>query len=167
MRPRIDPWVGKTPWRRKWQPAAVLLLGKSHGWRSLVGYSPWDCKESDTTEQGHWAMPRCWSWYLVHFPSGQASSHGQEAVIRTPGLSSASLVTACQPQEEHSFPRILLPGSGGTDRFLLLKHWFFVPRAQTGDKGPETRKGGGRWGCWLQRVSSVDHQRCEDLPGSG
>ena len=29
------------PWRRKWQPTPVLLLGKSHGRRSLVGYSPW------------------------------------------------------------------------------------------------------------------------------
>ena len=37
--------------RRKWQPTPVLLPGKSHGQRSLVGYSPWDCKESDTTEQ--------------------------------------------------------------------------------------------------------------------
>ena len=34
--PRFDPWVGKIPWRREWQPAPVLLPGKSHGWRSLV-----------------------------------------------------------------------------------------------------------------------------------
>ena len=37
-------------WRRKWQPTPVLLLGKSHGWRSLVGYSPWGRKELDKTE---------------------------------------------------------------------------------------------------------------------
>ena len=74
-------------------------------------------------------MPRCWSWYLVHFPRGQASSRGREAVIRPPGLFSAFLVTACQPQEEHSFSRILLPGLGGTDHFLLLKHWFFCPES--------------------------------------
>ena len=36
-------------WRRKWQPTPVLLPGKFHGWRSLVGYSPWGHKESDTT----------------------------------------------------------------------------------------------------------------------
>ena len=36
-----------------WQPTPVLLLGKFHGQRSLVGYSPWGCKESDTTEQLH------------------------------------------------------------------------------------------------------------------
>ena len=40
-------------WRRQWQPTPVLLPGKSHGWRSLVGCSPWGCKESDTTEQLH------------------------------------------------------------------------------------------------------------------
>ena len=37
-------------WRRKWQPTPVFLPGKSHGWRSLLGYSPWGCKQSDTTE---------------------------------------------------------------------------------------------------------------------
>ena len=47
---RFDPWVGKIPWRRKWQPIPVLSPGKSHGQRSLVGYSPWSCKESDMTE---------------------------------------------------------------------------------------------------------------------
>ena len=37
------------PWRRKWQPTPVLLPGEFHGWRNLVGSSPWDRKESDTT----------------------------------------------------------------------------------------------------------------------
>ena len=49
----FNPWVRKIPWRRKWQPTPVLLPGKSHGWRSLAGYSPWGCKESDTTERLH------------------------------------------------------------------------------------------------------------------
>ena len=40
-------------WRRKCQPTPVLLPGKFHGWRSLVGYSPWGRKESDTTERLH------------------------------------------------------------------------------------------------------------------
>ena len=43
----------KIPWRRKWQPTPVLLPGESHGGRSLVGYSPWGHKESDTTVQLH------------------------------------------------------------------------------------------------------------------
>ena len=40
-------------WRRKWQPTPVLLPGKSHGRRSLVGCSPWGCEESDATERLH------------------------------------------------------------------------------------------------------------------
>ena len=47
---RFDPWVGKTLWRRKWQPTPVFLPGKSHGQRSLAGYCPWGCKELDTAE---------------------------------------------------------------------------------------------------------------------
>ena len=43
-------WVRKIPWRRKWQPTPVFLPGKSHGQRSLMGYSPRGPKESDTTE---------------------------------------------------------------------------------------------------------------------
>ena len=38
-------------WRRQWHPTPVLLPGKSHGWRSLVGYSPWGHEELDTTER--------------------------------------------------------------------------------------------------------------------
>ena len=53
-RPRFNPWVGKILWRRKWQPTPVLLAGKSHGRGSVVGYSPWGLKESDTTEGLHY-----------------------------------------------------------------------------------------------------------------
>ena len=42
--------VGKIPWRRKWQPTPVFLLGKSHGQRSLAGYSLWGHEELDMTE---------------------------------------------------------------------------------------------------------------------
>ena len=40
----FDTWIGKIPWGRKWQPTPVFLPGKSHGQRSLVGYSPWGRK---------------------------------------------------------------------------------------------------------------------------
>ena len=43
-------WVFR---RRQWHPTPVLLPGKSHGWRSLVGCSPWGREESDMTEQIH------------------------------------------------------------------------------------------------------------------
>ena len=48
---RFKFWVWKIPWRRAWQPTPVSLPGESHGWRSLVGYSPWGSTESDMTER--------------------------------------------------------------------------------------------------------------------
>ena len=54
----------------KWQSTQVLLPGKSHGQRSLVGYSPWGRKESDTTERLHFPLS-------FHFSqqSGRGSLH--------------------------------------------------------------------------------------------
>ena len=79
---RFDPWVRKIPWGRKWHPTPVLLPGKSHGQRSLVGYSPWDHKELDTTERLHVSFTwkklylsklrpeRAKSWLLKKFTIG-------------------------------------------------------------------------------------------------
>ena len=47
----FDPWMGKIPWRRKWQLTPVFLPGESHEQRSLAGYGPWSQRESDTTER--------------------------------------------------------------------------------------------------------------------
>ena len=50
-RQAFSPWVGKIPWRRKWQPTPVFLSEESHGQRSLAGYSPRGLKKSDMTER--------------------------------------------------------------------------------------------------------------------
>jgi len=71
-------------WRRQWQPTPVLLPGKSHGWRSLVGYSPWGRKELDRTERlhfihfilDHWR--RKWQPTPVFLPG---KSHGQRRLV--------------------------------------------------------------------------------------
>ena len=55
----FSPWVEKIPWRRKWQPTPLFLPGKSHGQRSLVGYSPWGCKESDTAAAAAKSLQSC------------------------------------------------------------------------------------------------------------
>ena len=47
-RRRFDPWVGNVPWRRIWQSTPVFSPGGPRGQRSLVGYSPWGHKKSDT-----------------------------------------------------------------------------------------------------------------------
>ena len=55
----FDPWVGKIPWSRKWQPTLVFLPGESYGQRSLVGYNPWGLRA------GHdWS-----NWACVHAAS--------------------------------------------------------------------------------------------------
>ena len=46
----FNPWVGKIPWRRKWQPTPVSWPEKSHGQRSQAGYSPQGLKKLDTIE---------------------------------------------------------------------------------------------------------------------
>ena len=49
-RRRFDPWVGKIPWRKVWQPTPVLLPRESHGQRSQAVYGPSSHKESDMTK---------------------------------------------------------------------------------------------------------------------
>ena len=83
-RPGFNPWVRKISWRRKWQPTPVFLPGKFHGQRSLVVYSPWGLKESDTTEQLHFhfqLMDRSWiGWHQVSFKPYQPSGFNQSKV---------------------------------------------------------------------------------------
>ena len=69
---RFNPWVGKIPWSRKWQLTPEFLPGKFHGQMSLVGYSLWGRKESDTTEltrtqsTGYWSITANLSmWHIL------------------------------------------------------------------------------------------------------
>ena len=70
---RFDPQVGKISWRRKWHPTPVFLPGKSHGRRSLVGYCPWGCKESDTTERLY-LLIYYYYWWFRRWLSGKEST---------------------------------------------------------------------------------------------
>ena len=62
------------PRRRQWQPTSVLLPGKSHGWRSLVGCSPWGRYESDTTGRLHF-----------HALEEEMATHSSVLAWRIPG----------------------------------------------------------------------------------
>ena len=68
--PGFNPWVGKISWRRQWHPTPVFLPGKSHEWRSLVGYNPWGHKESGTTERFHFHFSEYTSIELPHGRNG-------------------------------------------------------------------------------------------------
>ena len=74
----LHPYSSKaTGWRRQWHPTPVLLPGKSHGWRSLVGCSPWSRTESDTTDR----LP-------FHFPAleKEMATHSTVLAWRIPGI---------------------------------------------------------------------------------
>ena len=62
LRCRFDPWVGKIPCRRAWQPTPVFLRGESHGQRSLAGCSPRGCEGSDAPEHTH-LLPAVLPWH--------------------------------------------------------------------------------------------------------
>ena len=58
-------WVGKIPWRSVWQSSPVFLPGESHGWRSLVGYSPYSHKELDRMEATEHACMQIHVYYML------------------------------------------------------------------------------------------------------
>ena len=65
--PWFGPQVRKIPWRRDWLPAPVFLPGEFHRQKNLVGYSPWDCKDSNMTGQltlSHFFFPHCNKVYV-------------------------------------------------------------------------------------------------------
>ena len=87
----FDPWVGNIPYKRKWQPDPVFLPGKSHGQRSLVGYSSWGGKSqtrlslcvcararahTHTHTHTHRAGISCWVLYVS--TSGRTTCHFQK-----------------------------------------------------------------------------------------
>ena len=69
------------PRRRQWQPTPVLLPGKSHGWRSLVGCSPWGRGESDMTERLHFHFSlRKLEWIAISFSRGSSQPRARTSV---------------------------------------------------------------------------------------
>ena len=87
----FDPKAGKSPWSRKWQPAPVLLPGKSHGQRSLAGYSPLGHKELDMTEHEHISV------YCFKESELYSKSNGENEVIskRISSVQFSSVAQSC------------------------------------------------------------------------
>ena len=112
---KFDPWVGKIPWRRTWQLTPVVLPGESHGQRSLAGYGPWGCKESDRTEATRHTctqtpvIPTPYFFLLMrkahHFCTGTKSNLGDRvwgevgkgSFIGLPGRGGHSGLTSSKP----------------------------------------------------------------------
>ena len=68
---RVWSWVRKIHWRREWQPTPVFLLGEFCRQRNLVDYSPWVCKESNTTERPTHSL---WQW--LYLSLWNSTDHG-------------------------------------------------------------------------------------------
>ena len=85
MRWGLDPWVRKIPWWRKWQSTPALMPGKSHGWRSLIGYSPWDPQRVGhdwETWRTYLKPPNC---LLCYFENSESSRpHYKGSLYYTP-----------------------------------------------------------------------------------
>ena len=62
------PVLGRFPWRKKWQLTPVFLPEKSHGQRSVAGYSPWGCTESDMTERLNSTRTVYLSFCVINIP---------------------------------------------------------------------------------------------------
>ena len=95
---RFDPWVGKIPWKRKWQPSAVFLPGKSHGQRSLARVQSMGSQSGMTEQQNSNSRACRPSWsptgsraasldLCFSFPGG---SDGKESACSAGDLSSIS-----------------------------------------------------------------------------
>ena len=87
----FDPWVRKIPWRRSWQPTPVFLPGESHGQGSLTSYSPWSCKESDTTEACTHLVQAC----------SALSAPGWRLAASASSLHSALFAALCLSESHH------------------------------------------------------------------
>ena len=98
-RPEFDPWVGKFPWKRKWQPTPVFLPGESQGWSSLVGCSSWGRKElghdwatSLTHSVRHLVRVKCYSAWKHHWQVRSVSGSVVSDSLQPHGLQTARLL---------------------------------------------------------------------------
>ena len=95
--------------RRRWHPTPVLLPGKSHGRRSLVGCSPWGREESDMTSLSlftfmHWR--RKWQATLVFLP-GESQGRGSLVGCRLWGHTELDTTEATQQQQQQLFSKLI------------------------------------------------------------
>ena len=123
------PGLARSPWSRRWQFTPIFFPGKSHGQRSLVGYSPWGHKESDATEHTHMPVVSQFSCSVV---SNSLRPHGLQhprlsCPSPTPGACSNSCPSSwwCHPTISSS----VVPFSSCLQSFLAsgsfsVSHFF-------------------------------------------
>ena len=143
---QVQSLIRRIPWRRAWQPTPVFLPGESHGQRSLVGYSPRSCKESDTeaTQQAHTCkvetMPvcaiflrryfffcrKCWNTCFIFFVLITFLSFVHEEVLligaKSPNESTSIHTEVAGKQCKDEWPHLMVPAW----YLLLIPGTYFI-----------------------------------------
>ena len=116
----FDPWVGKFPWRRKWQPAPIFLPGKSHGQRSLAGYSLWGHKRvrHDLATKQQQKDPAVLSFHFSFFPVNKKYKFLLEPYIFVHSFSKYLLNT-------YNVSDTLLSSATSENKAEILSSWCF------------------------------------------
>ena len=127
-RPEFDPWVGKIPWMRKWEPTPVFLPGESRGQRGLAGVVH-GVAESDRLSATHLNPPLQEAWSLISLLSGH-----HEAPCLPPDWSAAHSRLVAELGSLWSCPRVHrgAPEVSGRDCFELI----LMDRPQEGQCAP-------------------------------
>ena len=114
-------------WTREWQPIPVLLPGKSHGRRSLVGCSPWDCKESDTTER------LCFPFSLSCIGEGNGNPF-QCSCLENPRDGGAWWAAVYGVSQSRTQPKGLSSSSSSSSMLLMIYNYTLtsLPRWRSG-----------------------------------
>ena len=107
---KIWTWLNETHMEKEMQPTPVLFPGKLHGLRSLVGYSPWGCKESDTTERlhYHYHFTIKWHTHTLQCKILVSASHGSPLALSPLPSCLKSLLVPSGSQLLHPFSFLCL-----------------------------------------------------------
>ena len=134
--------------RRQWHPTQVFLPGKSHGWRSLVGCSPWGREESDTTERLHFH-------FHFHALEKEMATHSSVLAWRIPGMGEPGGLPSMGSHRVGLDWSNLAAAAAGLQEAPLWCRWL-------------RRVGGVLWVGWGRRDSSVCLSSSQNLgPESG
>ena len=121
--------------RRQWNPTPVLLPRKSHGWRTLVGYSPWGCTESDMTERLH--------FYFSLSCIGEGNGNPlQCSCLENPRDGGAWWAAVCGVAQSWAWLNQLSSSSSSRTRDHLLKNCVVVQGQNSGSNGVQTNPTG-------------------------
>ena len=148
-------------WRRQWQPTPVLLPGKSHGWRSLVGCSPWGLEDSDTTEQLHfysaWVYFVCWAkWCKTVLVIQSCPTLCDPMDYSLPGSSVHGIFQAV---DNHSLLQGIFPTQGSNLSLLHCRQIF------QGSHSPCSKDFQGRWSMYKKRWMRTQNKRAASTNG--